>query len=105
MSVRLMFVSVSLSACGGEEEHGRPVITARPVPDFSAPVDVLRGLTVAIDPEGLTSTGAVRILAGSELMFMNEDTSPHQIASDAHSDHDGCEELNLEVLAPYERVT
>jgi hypothetical protein len=96
---------VVLSACGGEDDLGRPVITARPVPTFSAETDVLHGLTVAIDPEGLTSSGEIRVLAGSEIMFMNEDTSPHQIASDVHSDHDGCEDLNLEVLEPYQRVT
>jgi len=49
--------------------------------------------TVTITSAGVNPKTLV-VTAGNQVMFVNNDASPHQMSSDPHPDHTDCPELN-----------
>ena len=66
-----------------------------PAPPPPAPVVVVTITTTGVGPSPLT------IAVGSRVRFVNNDTAPHEIASDPHLQHTQCPEINaVGVLLP-----
>ena len=86
--VRLAFVGLLLTACGG----GSP---SSPSPDASA--------TITITSAGVSAT-QLTVSAGSRVTFVNNDTRSHNMTSDPHPEHNDCPEINtVGLLQPGER--
>ena len=76
--VRLAFVGLLLTACGG----GSP---SSPSPDASA--------TITITSAGVSAT-QLTVSAGSRVTFVNNDTRSHNMTSDPHPEHNDCVDVN-----------
>ena len=68
-----------LSACGGGS-------SSPSTPSPSEP-------TVTITPSGVNQT-VITVSQGSRILFVNNDTKPHNMASDPHPEHTDCPEIN-----------
>jgi plastocyanin len=56
--------------------------------------------TITIANNAVTPKNVV-VTRGSQVMFVNNDTRPHNVASDPHPDHTDCPEINqVGVLSP-----
>jgi len=88
ISLRTMFaaiVALALTACGGDGDN--------PTSPSGTPVSGPAGTTIniagsAVSPKTLT------VPAGTRVTFTNNDSRPHEMASDPHPDHTNCIELN-----------
>ena len=59
----------------------------------STPTAPAESPTVTITSAGVNPKTLV-VTAGNQVMFVNNDASPHQMSSDPHPDHGDCPELN-----------
>ena len=58
------------------------------------------GRTITITPGGATPT-SLPIAPGTRVLFVNNDTRPHNMTSDPHPEHDQCPEINtVGLLSP-----
>src|SRR5687768_1683063 len=62
-------------------------------PAGSVPTAPSGSLTVTITSAGVNPKTLV-VTPGNQVMFVNNDASPHQMSSDPHPDHMDCPELN-----------
>lgn len=86
-SILIAFV-LPLAGCGGHDSPTSP-----------SPGTGAVGATVTITSTGV-SQKAVTINSGEVVMFVNNDSQSHQIASDPHPSHTDCPAINaLDVLA------
>jgi hypothetical protein len=91
-------VSVAaMGACGPYPYH-TPVYTSS-VPDLPAPQLV----KVSIGADGVSPAHVDAPRA--TLQFSNADVEPHDIRSGPHPAHNGCAQLNIELIAPGETVS
>lgn len=86
-------VAALMAACGG----GRATPAEQPPSSGEE-------YTVRIGSSGV-SPANVSLSAGEAVTFINDDASPHQIASAPHPAHTDCPELNGPVLRNGERFT
>ena len=71
--------------------------------DESTPTAPSTSLTVTISSAGVDPKTLV-VTAGSQVLFVNNDVSDHQMSSDPHPDHMDCPELNqVGFLSPGQR--
>jgi plastocyanin len=52
------------------------------------------GATITIGSNGAVSPSTVSIAVGQSVTFINNDTRPHEIASDPHPTHTNCPSIN-----------
>jgi plastocyanin len=80
-----------LSACGGGSSPPGP-----------SPADNPNQMTVSA--AGVLTPSEMTIAPGGRVLFINNHSRPHQIASDPHPDHTDCPEINqVGLLAPGQR--
>ena len=76
----LPIVIVAAAACGTSNNPGNP----------SPPVS---GTTITISSSGVSPKN-LQIGPGSQVTFVNNDTRPHNMASDPHPEHTNCPAIN-----------
>ena len=69
-----------LAACGGS------------APSSPTPGD--NPNQMVISAAGVLTPNEITITAGSRVLFINNHSRPHQMASDPHPEHDACPEIN-----------
>ena len=90
-ALTLTAVVVQLAACGG---GGSP-----PGP---SPGDNPNQMTISA--AGVLTPSEITITAGSRVLFINNHSRGHQIASDPHPEHDQCREMDqVGLLGPGQR--
>ncbi len=92
----LAALALVASACGGSENPG-------PGPSVGGGVGGGSGGTVAATIT-ITATGvspsSVTVSPGQRVTFVNNDTRPHDMASDPHPAHTDCPEVNAGFIQP-----
>jgi len=84
-------VIACLSACGGGSSPPAP-----------SPGDNPNQMTISA--AGVLTPGEMTIAPGARVLFINNHSRPHQIASDPHPEHTDCPEINqVGLLAPGQR--
>ena len=76
------------ASCGGSSET--PSAPSSPSTE---------GRTITLTSDGATPK-SLTIAAGTRVIFVNNDTRPHNMASDPHPEHDLCPALNGGVIGP-----
>jgi plastocyanin len=80
---------LAVTACGGSAP--------------SSPSTGTTGTTVTITTTGVNPT-QLTVSQGSRVLFVNNDTRPHNMASDPHPEHTDCPEINeVGLLQPGQR--
>ena len=69
-----------LAACGGSTP--------------SSPTSGDNPNQMVISAAGVLTPNEITITAGSRVLFINNHSRPHQMASDPHPEHDACPEIN-----------
>jgi hypothetical protein len=94
----LLFLAVLIAACGG---GGSSPTSPSPTPGGSTDP----AATITITASG-ASPSKVTIPSGGRVLYINNDSAVHWVASDPHPTHEDCPELNtVGVLQPGERRT
>ncbi len=65
----------------------------------TSPMPSPQSASIMVTGAGL-STSSVTVQPGGAVTFTNNDSAPHEIASNPHPTHTQCPELNLGVLQP-----
>ena len=88
---------VSLSGCGGSSaSSGGGPTNPNPAPTGTPPP----GPTITITSAGV-SPKQIDIAVGGRVVFINNDTVPHEMSSDPHPTHEICPPMNeVNVLTP-----
>jgi hypothetical protein len=88
---------MSLSGCGGSSSSsGGGSTNPNPVPTGTPPA----GPTITITSAGV-SPKQIEIAVGSRVVFVNNDSVPHEMSSDPHPTHELCPPMNeVSALAP-----
>lgn len=84
--VAALALALTASACGGGDSPSAPSPTPPPGGGGSA-------ATITITASGV-SPNAVTISAGSRVTFVNNDSRPHDMASNPHPAHTDCPAIN-----------
>jgi len=59
---------------------------------------------MVISSSGALTPSEITVPAGSRVLFINNHSRPHQMASDPHPEHDQCPEINqVGLLSPGQR--
>jgi plastocyanin len=87
-SSKLLIVCAVCSACGG----GSP--TSPPPPPPPNPN------VITISSAGVVSPKELTVSQGARVLFVNNHSRRHDMASDDHPDHLECQELNVGLLNP-----
>jgi plastocyanin len=59
---------------------------------------------MVISASGVLTPSEITVPAGSRVLFINNHSRPHQVASDPHPEHDQCPEINqVGLLSPGQR--
>ena len=59
---------------------------------------------MVISSSGVLTPSEITVPAGSRVLFINNHSRPHQMASDPHPEHDQCPEINqVGLLSPGQR--
>jgi len=77
----------SCAACGGDSPVSNPNNPSNP-------------FMITISTSGIVSPKQLMVPPGTRVLFVNNDSRPHDMASDPHPDHLDCPELNRGVLNP-----
>jgi plastocyanin len=80
-SVAVACGSLLLASCGGGGSPGAPAAPSNPY-------------QIVISTSGAMTPSQISIPAGSRVLFVNNHSRAHQIASDPHPDHTDCPEIN-----------
>jgi plastocyanin len=84
--------SVLLAACGSSTAP-----SSQPPPAESP-------YQMVISPSGVLTPSEMTIPGGSRVLFINNHSRPHQMASDPHPEHNDCPEMDpVGILAPGQR--
>jgi len=75
------------AACGGNSSPSNPNNPSNPY-------------TITISSAGVVSPKQLTVPPGTRVLFVNNDSRAHDMASDPHPDHLDCPELNRGVLNP-----
>jgi plastocyanin len=93
-----VLVCLVIEGCGGGS-------TSPTGPSSGGSGSVEPSATITITASG-ASPARVTIPAGGRVLYVNNDSAPHWVASDPHPSHEDCPELNtVGVLQPGERRT
>lgn len=85
-----------LSGCGGSSSSSGGGTNPNPVPSGTPPA----GPTITITSAGV-SPKQLEIAVGSRVVFVNNDSVPHEMSSDPHPTHEQCPPINeVSALAP-----
>lgn len=85
-----------LVACGDSDNGGGSGGPLIPSGSGQGP----SGATITISANGAVSPSSVSITIGQSVTFINNDTRPHEMASDPHPSHTACPSINaLQSLA------
>ena len=90
MSARLI---ATLIACGSIACGGGSSTTPSPPPPTNP-------YTITISSTGVVSPKDLTVPQGTRVLFVNNDSRRHDLASDEHPDHRECPELNINPLNP-----
>lgn len=86
-----VIASAALATCGGGSSPSTPTTTDNPN-------------QLTISAAGAITPSQLTVSPGSRVLFINNHSKPHQIASDPHPEHTDCPEINqVGLLAPGER--
>ena len=66
----------------------------------STPNNPSNPYTITISPGATVSPKQLMVPLGTRVLFVNNDSRPHEMASDPHPEHSDCFELNRGVLNP-----
>ena len=66
----------------------------------STPNNPTNPYTITISPGATVSPKQLTVPPGTRVLFVNNDSRPHDMASDPHPEHSDCEGLNRGVLNP-----
>jgi plastocyanin len=89
----LWVLAVAALSCGGGDASSTPPTTPTPNP-----------YTVTISGSGTVTPKELTVPPGSQVLFVNNHSRRHDIASDPHPEHLDCPELNkVGVLNPGQR--
>ena len=80
------------AACGGSSPSSSPSPTPTPTPTPTP------GTTITITSSG-ASPRDITVSVGSQVTFVNNNTQPHDMASDPHPAHTDCPEINVGFIA------
>ena len=84
-------VTLLFAACGGSGSS-----PSAPTPDNPN--------QMVISSSGALTPSEITVPAGSRVLFINNHSRPHQMASDPHPEHDQCPEINqVGLLSPGQR--
>lgn len=83
-------LAVGAACCGGSSSPTEPTMTGGGGASTA---------TIALTSSGV-SVHLLTVAPGAAVAFMNNDSAPHEIASDPHPVHTQCPELNGPVLQP-----
>ena len=84
-------IILTLAACGGGSSAPSPMPGDNPN-------------QMVISAAGVLTPREITIAAGSRVLFINNHTRAHQIASDPHPEHDQCREMDqVGIRAPGQR--
>src|SRR4051812_30113211 len=89
---RLLPLCLALAACGGSTYSPPPA-------NDNNNNSTTTANTLAISANGI-SPSTLSVAAGAQLRFQNNDSMPHEIASNPHPTHTDCPELNGPTLQP-----
>jgi len=90
-SFAIACIVLLLAACGGSNNAPSPT-------PGDNPNQMIISSSGALTPKEIT------ISAGSRVLFINNHSRPHQIASDPHPEHNQCPEMDqVGILAPGQR--
>jgi plastocyanin len=94
--VRVATLAIALAAaavcttCGGSSSGGSTTPTTPDNPN-----------RMVISPAGVLTPSQITVTAGSRVLFVNNDSKSHQIASNPHPEHTDCPEINqVGLLSP-----
>jgi len=76
----VVLLCLALASCGGSSP--------------SAPPPPPSGPTITISSSGVVTPKELTVSPGSRVVFINNDTRRHDMASDPHPDHMDCPEIN-----------
>jgi plastocyanin len=82
----VMTAALAVAACGGGDDG--PPTSPSPSPGGGG-----TGTTITITAGG-ASPQNITVSPGTRVMFVNNDTRQHHMASDPHPEHTDCQELN-----------
>jgi plastocyanin len=84
----VVLLAAACAACGGSSTPATPTSPDNPN-------------RMVISSSGVLTPSQITVTAGSRVLFINNDSQPHQIASDPHPEHTDCPEINqVGLLAP-----
>ncbi len=88
--VMAMAAAAACAACGGSSGGGSTTPTTPDNPN-----------RMVISSSGVLTPSQITVTAGSRVLFINNDSKPHQIASNPHPEHTDCPEINqVGLLSP-----
>jgi len=89
----LAALSVTAAACGGGGTAASLTAPTQTAPTPAAPPGATGSATITITSAGV-SPSTLTVSPGTRVMFVNNDTRSHDMASNAHPDHTDCPEIN-----------
>lgn len=87
MVILILLICLLMASCGGGGSTP------------STPTNPSNPYTFTLTPTGVTPKELI-VPPGSRVLFVNNDSRPHDIASDPHPEHSDCQELNRGSLNP-----
>jgi hypothetical protein len=85
--ILVLILLLVLTSCGGGSST--PTTPSNPANPYTFTL-----MSSGVSPKELT------VPLGTRVLFVNNDSRPHDMASDPHPEHDQCPDINLGLLAP-----
>jgi plastocyanin len=82
-----MLLLMACAACGGDSPSSTPANPSNP-------------FVITISSGAVVSPKQLTVPPGTRVLFVNNDSRPHNMASDPHPEHDDCPGLNRGLLNP-----
>ncbi len=90
----IIVVATLAAACGGSGGGATPAPTPTPTPTPTP-----GGTTITITAAGV-SPNSLTVPLGSRVAFVNNDSRPHDMASNPHPEHTQCPTVNVGFIQP-----
>lgn len=87
MAILVLLLLLLVASCGGGSST--PTTPTPPANPYTFTLT-----SSGVSPKDLT------VPLGTRVLFVNQDSRPHDMESDPHPDHDQCPDINLGILAP-----
>jgi plastocyanin len=92
----IALLAIVTSACGGDDDPGTGPSGGGGGGGGGGTVSA----TITITAAGVVSPSSVTVAPGQRVTFVNNDTRPHDMASDPHPAHTDCPAVNVGFLQP-----